>query len=98
VIRPLGRGRLAYPHFDDATSPLSADEIDPLCDYLKEATEPCPCEGTGFITCGMPAVLACVENGKVVPGTVVERCDACVRFESDEAARQKLVQLGLIND
>jgi len=84
-----------YPHFDEDT-PLSAAEIDPLCDYLNEATEPCPCEGTGFFTCGVPGVLACVENGKVVPGAAVERCDACGRFTSDEAAQQKLVELGLL--
>ncbi len=84
-----------FPHFDDE-KPLTAAEIDPLCDYLNEAVEPCPCEGTGFFTCGVPGVLACVENGKVVPGTTVERCDACGRFESDDAARQKLVELGLL--
>jgi len=84
-----------YPHFGEE-KPLLAAEIDPLCDYLNEATETCPCEGTGFFTCGVPGILASVENGKVVPGTTVERCDACGRFESDEAARQKLVEIGLL--
>lgn len=39
--------------------------------------------------CGVPGVLAWVD-GKLVHGTV-ERCDACVRFPSDEAAKAALV-------
>ncbi len=37
-----------------------------------------------------------VRSDPFVPGTMIERCDACGRFESDDAARQKLVELGLL--
>ncbi|MBA3481433.1 MAG: hypothetical protein H0T51_06420, partial [Pirellulales bacterium] len=58
----------------------------------------CDCEAPGYYCCGVPGVLAVIENGKVAPGAVVERCDACERFASDEAARQKLVSLGMMED
>ncbi len=58
----------------------------------------CDCEVPGYYCCGVPGILAVIENGKVAPGAVVERCDACERFESDEEARQKLVELGMLDE
>lgn len=56
----------------------------------------CECQSPGSFNCGVPGVLAYLENGRVATGAVVERCDSCERFESDAAARQKLVELGLL--
>ncbi len=59
--------------------------------------ETCDCEQNvpGTFCSGIPGILARIENGRVVPGTIVERCDACERYESDEAALQKLIELGI---
>jgi hypothetical protein len=59
--------------------------VQPLCD----------CELPGPFSCGVPGVLAWLENGRVAPDARVERCDECERFASDEDARAKLVELGL---
>lgn len=64
----------------------------------ENSSDPCECELPGSFNCGVPGVLACIEHGKVVAGAVVERCDACERFESDEAARHKLVELGMMDE
>jgi hypothetical protein len=44
---------------------------------------------------GVPGILARVESGRLVPGSEVQRCDACERFESDDAALAKLRELGI---
>ena len=44
---------------------------------------------------GVLGIIARVENGRLVPGAKVERCDGCERYESDEAAHQKLIELGM---
>ena len=80
-------------HFDDVT-PLTSDEIDGLC-YWLNAAEPCSCEQQGHFACGIPGILAHLENGRLVPGTDVQRCDLCQRYPTDEAARAKLLELGL---
>ena len=80
-------------HFDDVT-PLTSDEIDGLCDWLN-AAEPCSCEQPGHFASGIPGILAHLENGRLVPGTDVQRCDLCQRYPTDEAARAKLLELGL---
>jgi hypothetical protein len=59
--------------------------------------EPCECEAPGEFCCGVPGVLAHLENGKVAPYFQVERCDACERFKSDAAAAEKLRELGLFS-
>jgi hypothetical protein len=63
----------------------------------EETDEVCDCEKNlpGTFCSGIPGILARVENGRVVPGTKVERCDACERYPSDEAALQKLIELGI---
>jgi hypothetical protein len=56
----------------------------------------CECEVSGFYCSGVPGVLAHMENGRLAAGAGVERCDLCQRYPSDEAARQRLHELGLI--
>ena len=55
----------------------------------------CECEEPGDFCCGVPGVLAAMQDGRLAPQAVVERCDQCCRFESDAAARARLVELGL---
>jgi hypothetical protein len=63
----------------------------------EDESEPCECEAPDQpFYCGVPGILAHVENGRVVPDTRVERCDACERFASDDAAREKLRELGML--
>jgi hypothetical protein len=38
-----------------------------------------------------------MENGRLAPGAVVERCDLCRRYPTDAAARDRLRELGLAN-
>ena len=56
----------------------------------------CECELPGYFHCGVPGNLARVEHGKLVPGAEVQRCDLCQRYPSDEAAYQKLKELGYV--
>ena len=84
-----------FPHFEPDTTPLSVNEIDALCDYLNEAQQPCECEAPGSFTSGVPGIIARMENGKLAAGASVERCDHCRRYTNDEAAHDKLVELGL---
>lgn len=55
----------------------------------------CECELPGDFSCGVPGVLAAMEDGHLAPQAVVERCDQCCRYPSDAAARARLVELGL---
>lgn len=58
--------------------------------------EPCECcEEPGRFCSGVPGILAAVENGRLVPGTEVQRCDFCERFPGDAAALARLVELGI---
>lgn len=84
----------AYPQFD-GFRPLTVVEIDPLCARLNSAAEPCDCKLPGCYHSGVPGVIARMKGGMLAPGAAVERCDLCCRYESDEAARQKLTELGL---
>lgn len=56
---------------------------------------PCDCELPGYFYSGVPGILARVENGRLVPGAKVERCDSCQRYTSDEAAYEKLAEMGI---
>jgi hypothetical protein len=58
-------------------------------------TEPCDCELPGVFCSGVPGILAHIENGRLAPHCNVERCDLCQRYPSDEAALEKLVELGM---
>lgn len=57
--------------------------------------EPCECERPGYFCCGVPGVVAHLEGGHLAEGAVVERCDQCQRYPDDDAARQRLDELGL---
>lgn len=61
-------------------------------------TTSCECEAPGFYCSGVPGVLARVEDGRLVPGAKVERCDLCRRYPTDAAARTRLVELGIAPD
>jgi hypothetical protein len=43
----------------------------------------------------VPGILAQIEKGRLAPGAKVERCDLCQRYPSDQAAHQKLRELGM---
>ncbi len=56
----------------------------------------CDCERPGYFYSGVPGILARIENGRLVAGGAVERCDLCDRYPSDEAALAQLRELGLV--
>jgi hypothetical protein len=58
----------------------------------------CECEKPGYFFCGVPGILAHLDNGKLPGGAKVERCDFCRRIPSDEAALAKLQDLGIAPD
>lgn len=62
---------------------------------MNHELQRCDCELPGDFSSGVPGVLARMEGGRLHPEAVVERCDQCCRFESDAAARSRLVELGL---
>ena len=90
---------LRFDHFDEVTTPLTPPEVDDLCEELNlepdEDDGRCDCERPGFFCCGVPGVLAHLKDGRVAPGAIVERCDACERIPSDEEALAKLKELGI---
>jgi hypothetical protein len=61
----------------------------------EAADRPCDCERPGFFHSGIPGIVAHFENGRLAPDATVECCDLCERYPTDEAARQKLMELGL---
>ena len=75
-----------------------ASLIEPDTDE-SEASDPddacrCECEEPGFFCCGIPGILAHLENNRLPEGGKVERCDRCCRYPSDAAALEKLRELG----
>lgn len=63
---------------------------------VPQSRDPCECELPGQFCCGVPGILVHVEEGNATANVKVERCDVCFRYPSDEAARDKLVELGHI--
>jgi len=61
---------------------------------LRKGVEPCDCEKPGHFRSGVPGILAHLKNGRLTPGAKVERCDLCQRYPSDEAALERLRELG----
>ena len=57
---------------------------------------PCDCQMPGPFQSGVSGILAQMEHSRLAPGAKVERCDQCRRYPSDEAARQKLADMGLL--
>lgn len=64
------------------------------CLLVDEDDTRCECEKPGFFCSGVPGILAHMENGHLAEGAHVNRCDLCQRYPSDEAALEKLRQLG----
>ncbi len=63
---------------------------------VPEWFQRCECEQPGYLNCGVPGVIAHLENGRISPDAKVERCDQCQRYPDDAAARKKLVERGLV--
>lgn len=61
---------------------------------MSQATAKCEACGEGYWASGVPGVLAHVEAGVVFSDA--ERCDACERFASDDAARDELLARGFV--
>ena len=73
--------------------------IDCLLDGANAAAkgsedERCECEKAGFFYSGVPGILAHMGNGRLAEGAEVNRCDLCQQYPSDEAAFEKLRELG----
>jgi hypothetical protein len=60
------------------------------------AVDHCECEEPGVFQCGVPGILAQIQNGRLAPDATVERCDLCQRYPTDEAALAKLRELGMV--
>lgn len=78
----------------DAIADQAHDRYGVDC-LLDETGRPCECELPGHFCCGVPGILAHLENGQLAPGAEVERCDLCQRYGSDEAALKKLREMGI---
>ncbi len=65
-------------------------------DCLEPGGGRCECEEAGYFNCGVPGILAHLTDGRLPADASVERCDLRRRYPSDEAARQKLRELGYI--
>jgi hypothetical protein len=70
---------------------LNAGQSDPA----DEESQLCDCQSPGRFYSGVPGILACVVNGRLVTGAQVERCDGCQRYEPDDAALARLIDLGI---
>lgn len=92
-----------YAGWSVFTGPPVSDEavhlvpFDPAQADPPDPRSPCDCElPGGEFFCGVPGILAHLEDGGVSADFRVERCDLCRRYPSDAAARRKLQELGLI--
>lgn len=61
----------------------------------EDDAQPCDCELPGYFYCGVPGILARLEQGRLVLGAAVERCDLCQRYPDDAVAYRRLVELGI---
>ena len=77
---------------DDAEPPPDEDTADDHGGGL------CDCQREGPFCSGIPGILARVIDGQVVAGTKVERCDVCRIYPSDQAALEKLRDLGMVGE
>ena len=94
----------AYNEWTVFDWPLTGDEAGRLVEFeparagsLQQAA-PCDCEQPGDFYCGVPGILAHVEEGRVAADFDVERCDQCRRYPSDASARQVLRSQGLLDE
>jgi hypothetical protein len=58
---------------------------------LKTRQARCDCEKAGAVRSGVPGIVAGVQDSR--GRRLVERCDACERFESDEAAGMEYARI-----
>lgn len=87
--------RVLFPAFTAHSLPLQAGHGSLLpFEHLPSEEVCCDCQLPGFFCSGVPGIVAHVENGRLSPTAKVERCDACQRYPSDEAALAKLRELG----
>ena len=85
-----------YTSYEEAADDASQlDNVIVLALALETDKPVCECEQPGYFCSGVPGILARVENGRLVEGAKVERCDLCQRYPSDKAAFEKLVELGI---
>ena len=56
----------------------------------------CDCQLPGYFRSGVPGILAHMANCQAVPGAIVERCDLCERYPTDQAATEQLQALNMI--
>ena len=64
-------------------------------DCLLDAEPLCDCQKPGHFCSGVPGILAHVKNERLSSRSKVQRCDQCQRYPSDQAAHDKLVELGI---
>ena len=81
-----------FPQFESA-APLTAAEIDSLCERLNmpepaEGDEPCDCEGEGFFHAGVPGILAHLQQ--LLPGLELEKVPASHGWREAEHAEELL--------
>lgn len=82
------------PHSDRETHRVVV--FDPLLAEVPVELLYCECQQLGRFNCGVPGILAPLENGRLLHHDFVERCDRCQRYPDDAAARRKLDELGLL--
>ena len=75
-------------HGLDTLWPLDSDD----------GAEVCDCERPGCFYSGVPGVIAHVKNGRLGKTEMVQRCDMCQRFATDEAALAELYRLGVTRE
>ena len=76
--------------------PLQIPPADPkptIDSHEEPDPAPCDCELPGPFCSGVPGIIARLELGWLAAGVDVERCDACQRYPSDEAALAHLCEL-----
>ncbi len=75
---------------DEAGEPEEPDEADNTENPAPHNRYTCECEQPGCFCCGIPGILAHLENGRLAEGAKVERCGLCCRYPSDAAALERL--------
>jgi hypothetical protein len=78
----------------DAIADQAHDQHGIDCLLVDDDDTRCECEKPGFFCSGIPGILAHMENGRLAKGAKVNRCDLCQRYPSDEAAFEKMRELG----
>ena len=85
---------LEFEEYREGEKEPAAADADPT----EAEASPCDCELPGYFCSGVPGIMAHLKDGRLADGAGVERCDLCQRYPSDEAARTKLVELGIAHE